>query len=99
MSDKIKADNFPWLKGRENPCAQPIYKIIARSMSLGGDSVVMLHKAGSEYVINYYIRDLVAHEKIMNKMDEKEANLLKWVVTSEAADPLKQAGLSVPNKS
>ncbi len=90
MTDKIKAENFPWLKDRVDPCTKPLYKIIARSMSLGGESVVMLHKAGSEYVINYYIRDLVTHEDILCQMDEKEASLLKWVVTSEITDPLKQ---------
>lgn len=90
MNDKVKAKNFPWLKDRVRPDTTPMYKIIARSMSLGGESVVMLHKAGSEYVINYYLRDLITQEDIMSQMDEKEANLLRWVVTSEITDPLKQ---------
>tara|TARA_R110000868_G_scaffold353274_1_gene614509 strand:- start:5135 stop:5404 length:270 start_codon:yes stop_codon:yes gene_type:complete len=89
MSDKIKAEHFPWLKQRGSKDTLPTYKIIARSMTLGGDSVVMLHKAGSEYVENYYIRDLVTHEDILSRMDENEAKLLRWVVVSEKNDPLK----------
>ncbi len=84
----VKAENFPWLQGREDSTVKPTYKIIARSMSLGGDSIVMLHKAGNECVENYFIRDLVAQEEIMHQLDPKEANLLRWVVTSEITDPL-----------
>ena len=85
----VKAENFPWLQGREDSSVKPTYKIIARSMSLGGDSIVMLHKAGCECVENYYIRDLVTQENIMQQMDQKEADLLRWVVNSEITDPLK----------
>lgn len=86
--ESIKAVHFPWLNGRENPDTKPTYKIIARSMSLAGDSIVMLHKSGSDYVLNYYIRDLVTHEDILMQMDSNEADLLRWVVTSETTDPL-----------
>jgi hypothetical protein len=87
MSNKTNAEHFPWLDDRENPDTKPVYKIIARSMSLTGDSIVMLHKAGSNFVENYYIRDLVAHDSIMENLDKKEADLLKWVVNSEITDP------------
>lgn len=87
MTD-IKAEYFPWLDNRNNPLTKPRFKIIARSMTLGGDSVVMLHEAGSDKVNNFYIRDLVKDELIMNEMDHKEADLLRWVVNSEVADPL-----------
>ena len=83
-----KAEHFPWLQGRDDLNCKPTYKIIARSMTLAGDSVVMLHKAGSDNVINYYIKDLVKDENIMQEMDEKEANLLRWVIQSEVTDPL-----------
>lgn len=89
MCKKLKAEYFPWLKGRENANALPKYKIIARSMTLMGDSIVMLHKAGNDFVQNYYIRDLVKNNEILQEMDEKEASLLKWVVTSELVDPLR----------
>ncbi|OGT42427.1 MAG: hypothetical protein A3F13_08260 [Gammaproteobacteria bacterium RIFCSPHIGHO2_12_FULL_40_19] len=89
MSDKMNAEHFPWLQNRMNDDAKPTYKIIARSMSLGGDSIVMLHKAGNDFVENYYIRDLVTHADIMTNMDEKESALLRWVVQSEITDPLK----------
>lgn len=84
----MNAEHFPWLKERLDQDAKPVYKIIARSMSLTGDSIVMLHKAGDDYVENYYIRDLVNHDNIMNDLDKKEADLLKWVVNSEATNPL-----------
>jgi hypothetical protein len=90
MNHTVKAEHFPWLDGRKDPNAKPIYKIIARSMSLGGDSIVMLHRAGNDCVVNYYIRDLVKQEKIMEQMDLKEAELLRWVVKSEIIDPLNQ---------
>jgi len=86
----VKAENFPWLNGREASDAKPIYKIIARSMSLGGDSIVMLHKAGNVCVENYYIRDLVLQDSIMDQLDKKESDLLRWVVQSEINDPLKE---------
>jgi len=89
MNQTVNAENFSWLDNRKDPNIKPTYKIIARSMSLSGDSIVMLHKAGSDTVINYYIRDLVTEEKIMEKMDQKEADLLRWVVKSEMIDPLK----------
>jgi len=85
---KIKAEYFPWLSGRESPDIKPMYKIIARSMSLTGDSIVMLHQAGNNFVTNYNIRDLVTNEKIMMQLDIKEAELLRWVVNSEISDPL-----------
>jgi len=86
----VKAENFPWLEGREDSSVKPTYKIIARSMSLGGDSIVMLHKAGNEVVENYFIRDLVTQKNIMLQLDQKEADLLKWVVNSEVTDPLQE---------
>lgn len=89
MNQSVKAENFPWLDNRKDPHAKPTYKIIARSMSLSGDSIVMLHKAGNETVINYFIRDLVTQEEILTQMDQKEAELLRWVVKSEMIDPLK----------
>lgn len=88
MSEEIKAEYFPWLDGRDDPSCKPTYKIIARSMTLTGDSVVMLHKAGSKNIVNFYIRDIVNQEKIMQQMNEKEAELLRWVVHSEITDPL-----------
>jgi hypothetical protein len=88
MDNVIKAEYFPWLNDRKNSDAKPTYKIIARSMSLSGDSIVMLHKAGNDNVINYYIRDLIAQKEILQQMDEKEAKLLCWVVESELTDPL-----------
>ena len=89
MDKNIKAEHFPWLDGRSDINALPTYKIIARSMSLTGESIVMLHKAGDIYVQNYYIRDLINKNEIMEKMDKKEADLLRWVVNSEVSDPLK----------
>jgi hypothetical protein len=89
MNQTMKAENFPWLENRKDSNIKPTYKIIARSMSLSGDSIVMLHKAGNDTVVNYYIRDLVTQQKIMEKMDQKEAELLRWVVKSEMIDPLK----------
>jgi len=90
MDEKVKADHFPWLEGRSDPNVKPKYKIIARCMSLSDESIVMLHRAGSDYVINYSISDLVTHDDIMKDMDENEANLLRWVVSSENNDPLKE---------
>jgi len=89
MNIKNEAEYFPWLDGRDDPNIKPTYKIIARSMSLTGDSIVMLHKAGNNCVTNYYIRDLVTQEDIMQKLDRREAELLRWVVNSEISDPLK----------
>jgi hypothetical protein len=89
MKNNVKAEHFPWLMQRECGTAVPTYKIIARSMTLAGDSVVMLHKAGSVFIENYYIRDLVTHADIMSQMDKSEADLLRWVVQSEKNDPLK----------
>lgn len=83
-----QTENIPWLNGRENPDVKPTYKIIARSITRSGDSVVTLHKAGDSCVINYYIRDLVTQNNIMQQMDIKEAELLRWVVNSEVTDPL-----------
>lgn len=88
MNEKVKAEYFPWLFGRDNPNTKPLYKIVARVMSLTGDSIVMVHKAGSLYVENHYIRDIVNNEAIANGMDKKEYELLKWVVQSEITDPL-----------
>jgi hypothetical protein len=90
MTQSIKAEYFPWLDNRKNCNAKPTYKIIARSMSLSGDSIVMLHKAGDDVVVNYFIRDLVKQNEIMEKMDLKEAELLRWVVKSEVTNPLDQ---------
>lgn len=85
----LAVENFPWMLGRENPEAKPVYKIVARSMSSSGDSIVMLHKAGCDFVVNYFIRDLVNNKKeVLEKMDIKEANLLRWVISSEVTDPL-----------
>lgn len=89
MKNKIKTECFPWLASRLDINTKPTFKIIARSMSLNGDSIVMLHKAGCNYVTNYYIRDLVTKTEIMDQMDIKEADLLRWVVNSEVTDPLK----------
>lgn len=89
MTDKTSAEHFPWLKNRSNPEAKPTYKIIARCMSLSGDSIVMLHKAGSDHVENHYIRDLVTNDEVMAELDKKEADLLRWVVNSEITNPLK----------
>lgn len=88
MNIKNEAQHFPWLIVRINPNIKPVYKIIARSMSLTGDSIVMLHKAGNNYVVNYYVRDLVTQEEIMLQLDKKEAELLRWVVSSEITNPL-----------
>lgn len=88
MATKNEAEYFPWLEGREDSNIKPTYKIIARSMSLTGDSIVMLHKAGDDYVENYYIRDLVTQKAIMQKLNKREAELLRWVVNSEIIDPL-----------
>lgn len=88
MNNNTNAEQFPWFAHRKNPDAKPVYKIIARSMSLGGDSIAMLHKAGSDYVENYFIRDLVKNESVMNHLDPKEADLLRWVVKSELTNPL-----------
>lgn len=82
-------DESVWFKDRLNPHVKPLYKIIARSMSLGGDSIATIHKAGTDYVENYYIRELVNNNEIMNNLSEKEADLLRWVVNSEVTDPLK----------
>ncbi len=84
----MKAEFFPWLIGREQTEALPQYKIVARSMSLSGDSIVMLHKAGNAYVENYYIRDIVTNTTIKDGMDPKEFELLNWVVLSEDTNPL-----------
>lgn len=92
MYTKSEAEYFPWLEGREDPNVKPTYKIIARSMSLTGDSIVMLHKAGSRTVTNFNIRDLVTQEEIMQKLNKREADLLRWVVNSETTDPLKLDG-------
>lgn len=84
----MKAEFFPWLNGREQINALPQYKIVARSMSLSGDSIVMLHKAGNPYVENYFIRDIVTNASIQEGMDPKEFQLLNWVVLSENTNPL-----------
>ncbi len=89
MTESTKLESFPWLAERKNPEAKPMYKIVARSMSLGGDSIVTLHKAGESHVLNYYIRELVTHPEIMDNMDQKEADLMRWVVNSEVTNPLK----------
>lgn len=89
MNNIINVENFPLLNDRVSPDAKPTYKIISRSMSLTGDSIVMLHKAGSEVVENYYIKELVKNDSIMSMLDKKEADLLRWVVNSEITDPLK----------
>ena len=90
MNSKVKAEYFPWLIGRENTEAKPEYKIVARSMSLSGNSIVMLHKAGNLFVENYFIRDIINNKKIESGMDKKEFSLLKWVVHSEDTDPLEE---------
>lgn len=84
----MKAEFFPWLLGREQANAVPEYKIVARSMSLSGDSIVMLHKAGNQYVENYFIRDIVTNTSIQKGMDPKEFQLLNWVMLSEDTNPL-----------
>jgi hypothetical protein len=88
MKNKTNAEHFPWLDNRKDPDAKPTYKIIARCMSLTGDSIVMLHKAGGDHVVNYYIRDLVTNDSIMAALEKNEADLLRWVVNSEITDPL-----------
>ena len=97
MTNDIKAEHFPWLQGRSDPNTKPLYKIIARSMTLTGDSIVMLHKSGSDYVTNYYIRDLVTKVEIMEQLEKKESDLLRWVVQSELSDPLES--VNNPNNS
>ncbi len=87
-NEKMKADLFPWLLGREQADAAPQYKIVARSMSLSGNSIVMLHKAGNQCVENYYIRDVVNNKLVQAGMDPKEFQLLEWVVKSEDTNPL-----------
>lgn len=89
MIHTITTENLPWIDNRKDPDTLPVYKIIARSMSSAGDSIVMLHKAGSDFVENYYIRDLVNDHSIMKLLNQKEADLLRWVVHSEVTDPLK----------
>ena len=89
MNNVTNAEHFPWLDNRKDPDAKPTYKIIARCMSLAGDSIVMLHKAGDDYVENYYISDLVKNDVVMDELEKKEAELLRWVVNSELTDPLK----------
>lgn len=88
MKTENVIEYFPWLDERKDPKTQPTYKIIARSMSLRGDSIVMLHKAGSNFVTNFYIRDLIIENEIMQQLDIREAELLRWVVNSELNDPL-----------
>ncbi|MFZ2314467.1 MAG: hypothetical protein WAW86_02250 [Gammaproteobacteria bacterium] len=90
--EKMKADLFPWLVGREHVEAKPQYKIVARSMSLSGNSIVMLHKAGSQHVENYFIRDIVNDSPVQHGMDPKEFELLRWVIQSEDSNPLDDLG-------
>lgn len=94
---QTNAENFPWLENRRDPDAKPTYKIIARCMSLRGDSIVMLHKAGCDHVENYYIQDLVKNDMIMCKLAPHEAELLTWVVKSENTNPLKQNSINSMN--
>jgi hypothetical protein len=90
MLNKTNSEHFPWLDDRKDPFTIPTYKIIARSMSLTGDSIVMLHKAGNNFVENYYIKELVTNNDIMDKLDKVESDLLRWVVNSEITDPLEK---------
>ena len=89
MNNQPNIEHFPWLDERINPDIKPTYKIISRSQTLQGDSVVMLHKAGTQVLEKYFIRDLVSQKIIMDLLDPKEANLLHWIVNSENTDPLK----------
>lgn len=89
MNDKVKAEYFTWLNGRDNPTVKPLYKIVARSVALTGTSIVMLHKAGSLYVENYFLKDIVNNKELESGMDKKEFELLKWVLDSEINDPVK----------
>ncbi|MBY0544402.1 MAG: hypothetical protein K2Q14_02515 [Gammaproteobacteria bacterium] len=89
MNEKVKAEYFPWLEGRQEVTATPRYKIVARSVALNGTSVDMLHNAGSLYVENYFLKDIVNNTEIKSGMDTKEFELLKWVLDSEINDPVK----------
>lgn len=97
MNEKVKAEYFPWLIGRESASATPKYKIVARAMNLSDDSIVMIHKAGALYVENHYIREIVKNDEITSGMDDKELNLLKWVVLSEDIDPLDEVKKEINN--
>lgn len=90
MTEKVKAEYFPWLIGREHPDVLPAYKIVARAMNLYNDSIVMIHRAGSIYVENYYVKDIVNNDALLAGLDRKEAELLKWVIESEKKDPLEE---------
>lgn len=89
LEKKVKAECFPWLTGREKPTDKPLYKIVARSVAINDNSVVMLHRAGATHVENYYLKDIVNNLEIMEGLDQKERHLLEWVRNSEINDPVK----------
>jgi hypothetical protein len=90
MTDSIMPEFQSLINKRKNKDSTPIYKIIARSRTVNDESVVMLHKAGEDHVINFYVKDLIKHEEILAQMDPKEAELMRWVVFSEVTNPLEQ---------
>lgn len=83
----VYEESFPWIKKRLIPDAYPKYKIISRSMSKSYNSIVMIHIAGTCYVRNYYMKELLEDEQILKNMDKKDIELIKWVISSENTDP------------
>jgi len=89
MTNNKNQELFPFSDERRDPRAKPTYKIIARSKSQQGDSIVALHKSGADHIVNYYIQDLATCEDTLLQMDQKEADLMRWVAQSEITDPLR----------
>ena len=84
----VNVESFPWIAGRQSPDIKPKHKIISRSISKSLNSIVMLHTAGTSYVRNYDMDDLLKQNDMLADMDPKEVKLLKWVIDSENEDLL-----------
>ncbi|EKE01215.1 MAG: hypothetical protein ACD_21C00190G0004 [uncultured bacterium] len=84
----VNESSFPWIIGRQLPNAKPRHKIVSRSISKSLNSIVMLHTAGTGYVKNYYMEDLLNNKQMLDDMDPSEVELLRWVINSEKEDPL-----------
>ena len=48
----------------------------------------MIHTAGTGYVKNYYMKELLQNEEMLKDMLPNEIKLMKWIVESEKNDPL-----------
>lgn len=85
---EVNEESFPWIRGRATAGAKPTYKIISRSMTKSYNSIVMIHKAGTGYVKNYYMKELLKDQEMLKNMAPDEVKLIRWIIQTEETDPL-----------